>query len=221
MIQLRQARCEEAPEDSDNLIELAWCYAQNDRIEEAFDLARKIDPRDADAFAYHNLLGKLNYNTNKSAEALFHLEIVEQVLRELPDDGTIKTRKRKERLPEMLQLQGSCLIQLGRIEEAKIKLQQALDVAPEDADVLMVMGKILYNYGDYTEAIDVFQKLLRLSSSAWVAELFVALCLYRLRRDQEAFNAVNRALSIQTHDLGLYNLKMQILVRNQIFADVQ
>lgn len=220
LIQLRQARCEEAPEDSDNLIELAWCYAQNDRIEEAFDLARKIDPRDADAFAYHNLLGKLNYNTNKSAEAFFHLEIVEQVLRELPDDGTIKTRKRKERLPEMLQLQGSCLIQLGRIEEAKIKLQQALDVAPEDADVLMVMGKILYNYGDYTEAIDVFQKLLRLSSSAWVAELFVALCLYRLRRDQEAFNAVNRALSIQTHDLGLYNLKMQILVRNQIFADV-
>lgn len=220
LIQRRNARLEEAPEDIDNMIELAWCYIQTERIDDAAAIARKIDPNYEDAFAYHNLQGKLNYNMKDYAQGLYHLEIVEQILRDMPDDGNSKSHKRKARLPEMLQLQGSCLIQLGRTEEAKSKLHEAMTLAPEDKEVLMIMGKIMYNSGEYLEAIDVFQQLLRLSAHAWVAELLMALCLYRLRRDQEAFHAVNRALSVQSYDLSLYILKMQILVRNEIFEEV-
>ena len=212
LIQRRNARLEEAPEDIDNMIELAWCYIQTERIDDAAAIARKIDPSYEDTFAYHNLQGKLNYHIKNYAEGLYYLEIVEQIIRNMPDDGTSKTQKRKARLPEMLQLQGSCLIQLGRTEEAKSKLHEAMTLAPEDKEVLMIMGKILYNSGEYLETIDVFQQLLHLSAHAWVAELLMALCLYRLHRDQEAFHAVNRALSVQSDDLSLYILKMQILV---------
>jgi tetratricopeptide (TPR) repeat protein len=39
-------------------------------------------------------------------------------------------------------------------------------------------------------------------------------------QDREAFDAVNRALALQTSDLSLYTLKMQILIRNEIYGDV-
>lgn len=220
LITKREARYAEHPGDTDNAIELAWCYAQNERVDDAFALAKKIDPNYEDGFAYHNLMGKLYHNTEKFAEALEHLQIVEEILRSLDDDGTTETRKRKARLPEMLQVQGNCLMKLGRTEEAKAKFEEALTEAPEDTEVLSLMGKILFASGDYPYAIEIFQRLLKVTPGAWVAELMMAMCLYRLRRDREAYDAVNRAMAIQSNDLSLYVLKMQILIRNEIFEDV-
>lgn len=220
LIRQREAAYAETPEDTNNAIELAWCYAQNDRVEDAIALAQKIDPGYEDAFSYHNLMGKLYHNTNKFAEALVHLQTVENILRNLQDDGTKETRKRISRLPEMLQIQGNCLMQLGRTEEAKAKFEQALTVAPEDTEVLSVMGKILFASGDYSYAVEIFRRLLQVSPDAWVAALLMAMSLYRLRRDREAFDAVDRAMAIQGNDLSLYILKMQILIRNNIFAEV-
>jgi len=220
LITKREARYAEHPGDTDNAIELAWCYAQNERVDDAFALAKKIDPNYEDGFAYHNLMGKLYHNTEKFAEALEHLQIVEEILRNLDDDGSTETRKRKARLPEMLQIQGNCLMKLGRTEEAKAKFEEALTEAPEDTEVMSLMGKILFASGDYPYAIEIFQRLLKVTPGAWVAELLMAMCLYRLRRDREAFDAVNRAMAIQSNDLSLYVLKMQILIRNEIFEDV-
>lgn len=220
LILQREAQYAEDPSDMDNAIELAWCYGQNDRIEDAFTLALKIDPNYVDGFAYHNLMGKLYHNSEKFAEALIHFQKVENIIRNLKDDGTEETRKRIARLPEMLQVHANCLMKLGRTDEAKIKLEQALSEAPGDPEVLSLMGKILFSSGDYTYAVEIFQRLLRLSPDAWVAELLMAISLYRLHRDREAFDAVNRAMAIQSNDLSLYILKMQILIRNQIFEDV-
>ena len=216
----REAQYAKNPGDTENVIELAWCYAQNERVEDAFALARMIDPNYEDGFSYHNLMGKLCHNTEKYAEALSHLQAVEEILRNLNDDGTKETQKRRARLPEMLQVQGNCLMKLGRTEEAKVKFEEALTEAPEDTEVLSLMGKILFASGDYSYAVEIFQRLLRVSPGAWVPELLMAMCLYRLRRDREAFDAVNRAMAIQSNDLGVYILKMQILIRNEIFEDV-
>lgn len=220
LILQREATYAEHPADIDNMIELAWCYAQNERVDDAMALANKIDPNYEDTFAYHNLMGKLYHNTNKFAEALSHLQIVETVLRNMADDGTTETQKRMARLPEMLQIQGSCLMQLGRVEEAKEKFEQALAGAPEDVEALSVMGKILFSSGDYTAAIEVFQRLLWVSPGSWFAEMLTAMSLYQLHRDREAFDAVNRALAFQSNDLSMYLLKMQILIRNEIFEGV-
>lgn len=216
----REATYAETPEDTNNVIELAWCYAQNNRIENAMELAQKIDPNYEDAFSYHNLIGKLYHNTGRFAEALPHLQAAETVLRNMTDDGTAETRKRMARLPEMLQIQGNCLTQLGRTAEAKVKFEQALAVAPEDTEMLLLMGKILFSSGDYPYAVEIFRQLLLLSPGTWVAELLMSLCLYRMRQDREAFDAVNRAIAIQGNDLTLYIIKMQILIRNEVFGEV-
>ena len=220
LIREREERYAENPNDADNAIELCWCYAQNERVEEALALAAKIDPACDDGFAYHNLMGKLYHNTGKFSEALEHLLAVEEILRNLSEDGTDETQKRRARLPEMLQFQGNCLMKLGRSREAKEKFAEVLVLAPEDLEVLATMGKLLFASGEYSEAVEVFQRLLEISSGEWVAEMLMAMCLYRLRRDIEAFDAVNRAITIQNSNLLLYALKMQILVRNQFYDEV-
>ena len=220
LIQEREVRYTENPEDWDNAIELAWCYAQNERVEEAFALAQKIDPNCEDTFAYHNLMAKLYHNTEKYKEALEHLLIVEDVLQDMTDDGTVETRKRMARLPEMIQFHGNCLMQLGRTEEAREKFEEALALAPENTEVLSLMARILYALGDYAYAVEILQRLRLLSPGAWFAELLLSMCFYHLRQDREAFDAVNRAMAMQGNDLSLYILKMQILIRNEIFDDV-
>ena len=220
LIRQREAAYAENPTDSDNAIELAFCYAQNDRLEDSMALAKTIDPNCEDAFGYHNLMSKLYLNTDHYAEALPYLQKLEQILQAMTDDGTDKTRKRMARLPEMLQLQGHCLSQLGRTEEAKEKYEQALAQAPGDSQVLSTMGKILFASGDYAAAIELFQQQLRQFPEAWVAEMLMAMAQYRLRRDRDAFEAVNRALAMQEHDLSIYLLKAQILLRNEIFEEV-
>ena len=216
----REATYAENPEDINNIIELAWCYAQNDRVDEAMVLAQKIDPNYEDAYAYHNLIGKFYHNTGKFAEALPHLQTVETVLRNTIDDGTKETQKRIAKLPEILQIQGNDLMQLGRTAEAKEKFEQALTLAPEDTEVLSLMGKILFSTGDYAYAVEIFRRLLQLSPGALVAKMLMTLCLYRMHQDREAFDAVNQAIAMQGNDLTLYIIKMQILVRNEIFEEV-
>ena len=215
-----EAAYAQTPEDTDNIIELVWCYAQNDRMDDAIALAQKIDPNYEDAFAYHNLMGQLYHNTGKFSEALSHLQTVETILRNIADDGTKETQKRIARLPEILQDQGNCLAQLGRTAEAKEKFEQALQIVPEDTEILLLTGKILFSSGDYREAVEAFRRLLQVTPDAWVAELLMALCLYHMHQDREAFDAVNRAIAIQENDLSLYVIKMQILVRNKVFGDV-
>lgn len=215
-----EVRCKENPWDTDKVIEIVWCYAQNGRVDDAVELAKKIDPNYEDTFAYHNLMAKLYHNTGKFSEALEHLQIVEDVIRGMKDDGTVKTQKRMARLPEMLQVHGNCLMHLGRTGEATEKFEQALALAPEDTEVLFLMGRILYASGDYAYAAEILQRLRQLSSGAWFVEFLLATCLYRLHRDREAFDAVNRALEVQSNDLSLYILKLQILVRNEVFEEV-
>ena len=77
----------------------------------------------------------------------------------------------------MLQVQGNCLLQLGRTAEAKEKFQQALALAPEDTEVLLMMSRVLFSAEDYTQCAQTLRRLLRLSPGTWVAELLLSLCL--------------------------------------------
>ena len=221
LIVQREATYAENPGDIQNIIELTWCYMQNDRVDDAVSLAQTIDPNYEDAFAYHNLMGKLYHNIGKFDEALPYLQTVESVLRNMTDDGTKETRKRMARLPEILQIQGNCLMQCNRTAEAKEKFEQALALAPENIEVLSLMGKILFSTGDYAYAVEIFRQLLQLSPGAMIAELLMTLSLYRLHRDREAFEAVNHSLAMQGNDLTLYTIKMQILMRNEVYEEVQ
>ena len=208
------------PRDTQAAIDLTWCHLQNDDHALALEVAQTIDRDSADAFDYHNLLGKLYHRLERFAESAEHLGQVVAILRTMEPDGTEKTAKRIRRLPEMLQIWGNGLMQVGEKERAVAAFEEAMALAPDDPKVLTLMGNIHYSTGEYEKALAVLEHIIAVSPGSRFAYLMQALCLYKLRRDREAFDAVNRALSFIGGDLTVYLLKMQILLRNGAYEEV-
>lgn len=216
-----EAALTEDPTDADTGVDLAWCHLQCEDPDKAMAVALKIDEARADPFEYHNLMCKLYHNIEMYPEATEHVEQVIAIVRALQSDGTDETDKRIRRLPEMLQFLGNCLMQTGDSDRAYAAFAEALSLAPDDPKVLTVMGNIHFSSGEYEQCIDVLQHLIEVSPGSWFAHLMQSLCFYKLRRDREAFDAVNRAQSLHGADLSLYILKMQILLRNGVFEEVR
>ena len=209
------------PDDTKTALDLAWCHLQNERPDLALEVSEKIDESKADPFDYNNFFGKLYHRIELYEDSAVHMEKLVAILREMQPDGTEKTAKRLHRLPEMLQLWGNSLLQTGDPDRAGEIFREALSLAPDDPKVLTLMGNIHYSCGEYDAALEVLTHLIEVSPGSRFAYLMQALCLYRLRRDRDAFDAVNQALSFLGGDLSVYILKMQILLRNGAFDEVR
>ena len=208
------------PEDSDNALKLAWSYLQNDKMDDALRAGQAADPTMEDQYSYYNLHGKLRYSRKEFDLALEHLQKLEAILRDMKPDGTEETAKRLLRLPEVMQLEGSCMMQLGQTAKARETYRQALELAPEEPEILTHTVQLLYSEGEYEESLPLLDRLIRLLPGAYHAYLLLALNLYELGRDRDAFEAVNRALELEGSDLNVYTLKMRILLRNGAWAEV-
>ena len=221
LIRRREARFKENPEDGENALELAWCYLQNDRIDDALTAAKAISPDYPDAFAYHNLLAKVYSARGEHKEALPHLETLEQLLRTMEFDGREETEKRKKRLPEFLQMLGACLIILDQKEAGKETCRQALELAPKDPELLTQMGHLYYSEQDYAQSVEMMQRLIAVEPTRYHGYLLLAFNYFAMHRDRDAFEAVNRALDLERSDLSVYVLKMRILLRNGVWDQVR
>lgn len=216
-----RAALEADPGDTESAVELAWCYLQNEEPDEAMQVALTIDEAKADPYDYHNLLGKLYHNIQMFPESAEHMERVVAILREMKPDGTEKTAKRLVRLPEMLQVLGNCYQQTGRTEEAMAVFTEAMTLAPDDARILTTMGNIHFASGEYDKCVEVLDHMTEVSPGSWFGHFMQAMAYAKLRRDREAFDAVNRAMSLRGPDLSLYVFKMQILLRNGVYDEVR
>lgn len=214
LIQTLEAQVETEPENMELRVKLAWCYLQNDRDGDALRLCRTIDSGYKDPYDYHNLYAKTAYAMGDYAAAFSHLQETENILKVMEPDGTDETARRIASLPEQLQMQGSCLINLDRSEEAIGKYEQALELAPDNPEVLTHMGRLLCFVGDHSRAAEIFKKLTNILPGAYHGFYLLAQTLFDLGRDREAFEAVNRALDLEGGDLGVYLLQIRILLRN-------
>ena len=215
------ARMREHPEDTANAIELAWCYLQNERFEEALETALTIDPNRAPPFDYHNLMGKLYQARQEPDKALEHMHLLVNLLQEMKPDGTEETEKRLRRLPEMLQFEGACLMQLGQTGEAMGKLERALELAPENPEVLYIMGKALFANAEYERSAQTLRRMTEAAPNSWHAYVLMALAYDKLRDDSRAYEAISCALPLAPSDLSCYIIKMQLLIRNGAFDEVR
>lgn len=221
LIQILESQLDTEPENVKARIELAWCYLQNDRENDAFELCRSIDPEYEDKYDYNNLLSKVTYSIGDYDTALSYLKKTVEILKMMEPDGTEETDSRIKTLPEKLQMTGSCLINLGRNDEAEDYYEQALALAPLNPEVLTQMGRLLCYIGNYNRAAEIFKTLIDVLPNAYHAYYLLSQTLFDLGRDREAFENVNRALELQGGDLGVYLLKIRILLRNGAWEGVR
>ena len=221
IIQQREPLYRENPTDTDNALKLGWCYLQNDREADALEICRSVDPKQADPYDYHSLYAKTAYSMGNYKTAGQHLTKVEEYLRALRPDGTYETQRRIERLPEILQLQGGCLMAQGNGKGALEKSEQAMALAPRDPEILTQTALLLSSFREHGRAAEILEKVTQLLPNGYHGYYYLAMSLYELGRDRDAFGAVNRAMELERGDLGVYITKMRILLRNGVWEGVR
>lgn len=221
LIEQHTTSLQDDPDNAAIAIELSWCYLQNERFEEAMEAALQIDPDCKEQFEYHNLLCKLHSARQEFAESLNHVQQLVKMIRDMQPDGSDVTEKRIRRLPEMLQIEGVNLMQLGRMDEAQQKLEEALQIAPNDPEVLNIMGRALFANAQYERCIEILSQMIEVAPDSWHAYVMMAMAHYKLRNDSEAYDTINDALRLASNDLSSYLIKMQLLIRNGAYEEAQ
>ena len=83
------------------------------------------------------------------------------------------------------------------------------------------MGQLLCAVGDKNRAAEMFEKVTHILSGSYHGFYLLSQTLFDLGRDRDAFDAINRALELEGGDLGVYLLKMRILLRNNAWEAVR
>ncbi|MBQ2699371.1 MAG: tetratricopeptide repeat protein [Firmicutes bacterium] len=217
----REAQYKADPQDHDNTLKLAWCYLQNEAPDAAWRICEQLDIADYDPYDYHNLLAKTAYSREDYPRALQHLQELENIIRGLTPDGTEETARRIRRLPEMVQLSGSCLMLQEKKAEALAKFEEAVRIAPNNGEMLTKLATLHQTLGNHGQAVEVLEKLIRLMPHSYHGYYLLSVNLFEMSRDRDAFEAINRALDLETADLLVYVQKMRILLRNGVWEEVR
>ncbi|MBQ7859162.1 MAG: hypothetical protein IJ347_03385, partial [Faecalibacterium sp.] len=140
IIPIREQTWANDPSDSDNSIELAWCYHQEGRSAEALRIVNALPAQQMQgSYEYENLAGKVLMANNRFADAIPHLNAWEQAIRSLPD--TLENTDKRTRLPEAIRLQAAMYEQIGQDEQAGPLLQLLAEQWPEDVGSLQMRGQ--------------------------------------------------------------------------------
>ncbi len=209
------------PSDSTSARLLSWCYLQNNDPDQAERAAAYVDQSREKAFDYHNLMAKLRYAQKRAADALPHLEQIIALLRTAKEDPDHPDYGQVHRLPEFLQHTGTCWLHLGEMDRAMALYSEAMESAPDDPTILDYMGRMLHFRKDYAGAADIYRRLSRIRPRNYHGFLMLAMNLYELGRDREAFDAINEALELEGSDLTVYVTKLRILLRNGVWDQVR
>ncbi len=221
IIARREQTLSEHPEDYDNALQLGWCYLQNDRNDQAVALYGTLQPQNHTPYDYHHFSARIFQLQEQYEPALQHLQALEAVLRALPEDCQGEDKKHLARLPEFLQLQGACHFAMGQREAALEKYEEGLRMNGDDGEMLTRTAHFYFALREYGKATQVLQHLTEVMPHSYHGHFLLAQNLYQLGRDQEAFQSVNRALELDGSDLGVYVLKMRILLRNGVWEEVE
>lgn len=221
LIVKREATHAEHPEDHENTVELARCYLQNDRFDDALQLAQTLPWEQPDPYSYHLILLQVHQNREDYQQALEHLDPLIELLRTMQPDGTQKTARRMARLPEMLQRKAGCLHFLNDAEQAATLHEEALRLAPTNPGLLMRAGYFMLDLHRDERAEEILRSLVEVQPDGYQGHYLLAKCLHSQRLEREAFDEINRALDLERSDLNLYLLKLDILELNDAWDAVR
>ena len=209
------------PDDMQTIFDLAWCYIQNDRNEEAYPLAMRLAEGFPDPFGYYNLLAHVTNTAKEYDRSLDFMDKLIDVVRSLEPDGTDKTEKRRARLGEMLLRKAETLSRLDRDEEALAATEEALAAKPDDGEVLTFAMHNYARLGEFSQAAELADRLCKLAPYSYHGFLLKAIYNYELHNDGEAYKAVNDAIDLDPTDLMEYHMKLLLLTRNHLADDAR
>ena len=206
------------PEDVQAKIDLCWAYIQNDLNKEAIELFATMTEEETPAFDYYNLASNLTYLNKDYAKGTDAIKKLIIAIDELPEDSE-KNISRKKRKDEMYGRMAYFYQELGDEDNMMKAYEKALEFAEDKGSTLAGMAQSAFRKENYEKAMEYAQRLVEEKPDSVYGYALLAWAHFYLHNDQEAFNAVSRALNMDGSDIGLYLLKIRILIRNNAFDE--
>ena len=214
LIEQYEQRLEQGDCSDKLLFELAWCYLQNERDEESVELIDRIDPENIEPYEYYNLSSQAFLATERYERAFEDSKALVEVVRAMQPDGTERTRKRMARLAEMIARCGDALYAQKHPELALPYYQEAAEVDPDNPERLTHYSRVMASLNRWPEAAQAAERLIDVMPGAYHAHYLLAQYYFEMHNDRDAFYQVNYALELEKGDLGVYVLRLRILLRN-------
>ncbi len=220
IIERKKEHLKDHPEDVQAKIDLIWAYIQNDLSKEGEELFSSLTKEEMSAFDYYNIASNLTYFNKEYAKGIDALKNLIVSIDELPEDSE-KNISRKKRKDEMYMRMAYFYQELGDENNMAQAYEKALEFAKDKGTVLTSMAQSAFRSENNEKALEYAQRLVKERPDSAYGHALVAWANFYLRRDQEAFDAVSRALEIDGSDIGFYILKIRILIRNNAFEEAE
>jgi len=104
-------------------------------------------------------------------------------------------------------------------EQADSKVTKALNLDPENPNILETKGFILYNLGRHDDAIKLFDKVIGLDIRSKYAWYHKGKALYKCKKYDEALRCYNKSLDIDPNFAECYNDKAVALSEKNDFTN--
>lgn len=180
-------------------LKLGWCLLQNERLEEAYELADSFSPESRQEYGFNNLYGQLLYRMERYGEAVPYLCKWIEMIEGLTDDGTAETKKRIDRLSVAHAILSYCYYELGNGEEGEKEAEKSVDAAANIRERLERMqyfaDRLLFT-GKYEKSVDICDKILEEDTGFYPAYLIRQESCYHMRRAQQVVDDYHRAVDI-------------------------
>jgi tetratricopeptide (TPR) repeat protein len=118
---------------------------------------------------------------------------------------------------EDLNRRAVALLRQGQLEQAKIHLQKALELQPNNAEIHTNLGNVFIYQQRYDEAIAEYQKALRIRPDLFAAQYILAIALHDKGKLHEAEDHYRQALRLDpAHAEAHYSLGITLMVLGRV-----
>lgn len=206
------------------MIELAWCYYQNHKYEEAVSYIKKIPREYQEHYDYVNLVGRAYYNLKDYHVAIDKINYWITTIEMTKRDGSKECIQRYNRLGYAYFLKGLSYLELKEYDNAIAQLNKAISVEKNLYYKLMFLERLTFTYHqmkNYSMVVEVANSILTMSSTYYPALLYRQEAYYEMGNDYEVIQDYHLATEIVPHGLRPYLFAMKVFLRHNQLDDAE
>jgi len=214
--------------DKESLLELGWCYFQNEEFEKCISLLETYEPDSESEFEYCNLKGRCLLANENYEKALGYLLKWRNMFDSLEDDGSKKYKKRMQRMGYSRYVLAMCYSKLVEDKKdkndeeyiknnklAKEELISAIGIEKDERALLHYkekLSKIHLNLGEYEECIDVTSDIIDEAREYYPAYLNRQEAYFNLKDAQNVVADYNQLVKLVPQLARPYILMIKVLI---------
>ncbi len=208
----------------EDAIELARCYYQNEKSEEAISILEKLTPDEEQEYEYTNLFGRVLYRADKYERACPQLKRWLELIRQTPEDDEEEHKKRRSREFRACHILSGCCHEMGDREQAMDYVEQAIRVAKNQEDMVSAMqykAYMLFTYEEYEKCIDGCDQVIKENERYFPAYLQRQEAAYKLKKGQQVVDDYYNAINLYNGYYKPYLLAAQTFFYHDQYEDAK